>query len=58
VFGQWNGRIFAQNGACGGKGEGCTMTEFNLDTGDTFTPQESLMLHPSISGSLTSFSGL
>lgn len=36
---QWNGRIFAQNGACGSKGEGCTMTEFNLDTGDTFTPQ-------------------
>ena len=55
---QWNGRIFAQNGACGAKGEECTMTEFNLDTGNNFTPQESLTLHLSIPGSLTSFSGL
>ncbi|KAF9445508.1 hypothetical protein P691DRAFT_734869 [Macrolepiota fuliginosa MF-IS2] len=36
---QWNGRIFAQNGKCGAKGESCTMTEFNLDTGNNFTPQ-------------------
>ncbi|EKM76080.1 hypothetical protein AGABI1DRAFT_116006 [Agaricus bisporus var. burnettii JB137-S8] len=36
---QWNGRIFAQNGACGPKGESCTQTEFNLDTGNNFTPQ-------------------
>jgi len=36
---QWNGRIFNQNGKCGTKGEGCTVTEFNLDTGSQFTPQ-------------------
>ncbi|PFH53136.1 hypothetical protein AMATHDRAFT_55587 [Amanita thiersii Skay4041] len=36
---QWNGRIFNQNGKCGAKGESCTQTEFNLDTGDKFTPQ-------------------
>ncbi|KAF5366648.1 hypothetical protein D9615_010604 [Tricholomella constricta] len=39
VNAQWNGRVFNQNGACGAKGEGCTVTEFNLDTGDFFTPQ-------------------
>jgi len=55
---QWNGRIFSRNGACGDKGEECTMTEFNLDTGNNFTPQESPTLHLSIPGSLTSFSGL
>ena len=38
---QWNGRIFNQNGKCGAKGEGCTVTEFNLDTGSQFTPQVS-----------------
>jgi len=27
---QWNGRIFNQNGRCGGKGEKCTMLEYNL----------------------------
>ena len=31
---QWNGRIFNQNGVCGGKGEGCTVLEFNL--GESF----------------------
>ncbi|KAG5647374.1 hypothetical protein DXG03_000442 [Asterophora parasitica] len=36
---QWNGRIFAQNGRCGAKGESCTVTEFNLDTGSQWTPQ-------------------
>ncbi|KAJ3754674.1 hypothetical protein EV360DRAFT_51182, partial [Lentinula raphanica] len=36
---QWVGRIFAQNGACGASGEDCTITEFNLDTGDFYTPQ-------------------
>ncbi|CAA7266879.1 unnamed protein product [Cyclocybe aegerita] len=36
---QWNGRIFNQNGRCGAKGEGCTMGEFNLDTGSQWTPQ-------------------
>ncbi|KAL0059783.1 hypothetical protein AAF712_013470 [Marasmius tenuissimus] len=35
----WVGRIFAQNGACGEKGESCTVTEFNTDSGDQFTPQ-------------------
>uniref|UniRef100_A0A0W0FAP4 Uncharacterized protein n=1 Tax=Moniliophthora roreri TaxID=221103 RepID=A0A0W0FAP4_MONRR len=35
----WVGRIFAQNGSCGPKGEGCSVTEFNLDSGDAFTPQ-------------------
>ncbi|KAJ3931525.1 MAG: hypothetical protein NXY57DRAFT_1039129 [Lentinula lateritia] len=35
----WVGRIFAQNGACGASGEDCTITEFNLDTGDFYTPQ-------------------
>ncbi|KAF5343099.1 hypothetical protein D9758_016014 [Tetrapyrgos nigripes] len=35
----WVGRIFNQNGACGAKGDGCTMGEFNLDSGDFFTPQ-------------------
>jgi len=38
---QWNGRIFNQNGRCGAKGESCTVTEFNLDTGSQFTPQVS-----------------
>ncbi|THU96927.1 hypothetical protein K435DRAFT_796948 [Dendrothele bispora CBS 962.96] len=36
---KWVGRIFAQNGSCGAKGESCTITEFNLDSGDQFTPQ-------------------
>ncbi|KAF8150721.1 hypothetical protein B0H34DRAFT_149837 [Crassisporium funariophilum] len=36
---QWNGRIFNQNGRCGAKGESCTMTEYNLDTGSFWTPQ-------------------
>lgn len=36
---QWNGRIFTQNGSCGPKGESCTITEFNLDTGNAFTQQ-------------------
>nr|ALA44973.1 thaumatin-like protein 11 [Moniliophthora perniciosa] len=35
----WVGRIFAQNGSCGPKGEDCSVTEFNLDSGDAFTPQ-------------------
>ncbi|KAF5371432.1 hypothetical protein D9757_010010 [Collybiopsis confluens] len=35
----WVGRLFNQNGACGASGEDCTITEYNLDTGDTFTPQ-------------------
>ncbi|KAK7451238.1 hypothetical protein VKT23_012576 [Stygiomarasmius scandens] len=35
----WVGRIFAQNGRCGSKGDGCSLTEFNLDSGDFFTPQ-------------------
>ncbi|KAK7444098.1 hypothetical protein VKT23_015496 [Stygiomarasmius scandens] len=35
----WVGRIFNQNGSCGEKGESCTITEFNLDSGDQFTPQ-------------------
>ncbi|KAL0563654.1 hypothetical protein V5O48_018411, partial [Marasmius crinis-equi] len=35
----WVGRIFAQTGSCGEKGDGCTVTEFNLDSGDQFTPQ-------------------
>ena len=38
---QWNGRVFNQIGSCGTKGEGCTMTEFNLDTGSLYTPQVS-----------------
>ncbi|TRM61259.1 hypothetical protein BD626DRAFT_84280 [Schizophyllum amplum] len=36
---QWVGRIFNQNGNCGAKGESCTLTEYNLDTGDFYTPQ-------------------
>ncbi|KAF9257437.1 hypothetical protein L218DRAFT_1017854 [Marasmius fiardii PR-910] len=35
----WVGRIFAQNGHCGAKGESCTLTEYNLDSGNQFTPQ-------------------
>ncbi|THU85970.1 hypothetical protein K435DRAFT_970478 [Dendrothele bispora CBS 962.96] len=35
----WVGRIFNQNGNCGAKGDGCSMTEFNLDSGNAFTPQ-------------------
>ncbi|KAI0318672.1 hypothetical protein OF83DRAFT_1170893 [Amylostereum chailletii] len=35
----WVGRIFSQNGACGAKGEDCTLGEFNLDTGSQFTAQ-------------------
>ncbi|KAJ7140948.1 hypothetical protein C8R44DRAFT_603999 [Mycena epipterygia] len=30
------GRIFAQNGKCGAKGEDCTMLEFNLADADSF----------------------
>ncbi|KAL0569427.1 hypothetical protein V5O48_012531 [Marasmius crinis-equi] len=36
---KWVGRIFAQNGRCGAKGESCTVLEYNLDSGDQFTPQ-------------------
>lgn len=36
---RWVGRIFNQNGNCGAKGESCTLTEYNLDTGDFYTPQ-------------------
>ncbi|KAF9259849.1 hypothetical protein L218DRAFT_1079699 [Marasmius fiardii PR-910] len=36
---RWVGRIFAKNNKCGPKGEQCTVTEFNLDSGDKFTPQ-------------------
>ena len=36
---QFNGRVFNQNGKCGAKGENCSMGEFNLDTGDQWTPQ-------------------
>ncbi|KAK7444097.1 hypothetical protein VKT23_015495 [Stygiomarasmius scandens] len=36
---KWVGRIFNQNGSCGPKGEKCTITEFNLDSGNQFTPQ-------------------
>ncbi|KAJ7050008.1 hypothetical protein C8F01DRAFT_1001268 [Mycena amicta] len=32
------GRIFAQNGSCGDKGEDCTMLEFNLDADSFYTP--------------------
>ncbi|KAJ7121998.1 hypothetical protein C8R43DRAFT_1032819 [Mycena crocata] len=32
------GRIFAQNGSCGAKGEDCTMLEFNLDADSFYTP--------------------
>ncbi|KAE9400365.1 Osmotin, thaumatin-like protein [Gymnopus androsaceus JB14] len=35
----WVGRLFAQTGSCGASGEGCTMTEFNLDTGSAYTAQ-------------------
>ncbi|KAJ6622245.1 hypothetical protein B0H10DRAFT_2014890 [Mycena sp. CBHHK59/15] len=35
----WVGRVFASHPQCGPKGEGCTITEFNLDSGDSFTPQ-------------------
>ncbi|KAI0318678.1 hypothetical protein OF83DRAFT_1170900 [Amylostereum chailletii] len=35
----WVGRIFNQNGACGASGESCTVTEYNLDSGDFYTPQ-------------------
>ncbi|KAK1231365.1 hypothetical protein PQX77_005527 [Marasmius sp. AFHP31] len=36
---RWVGRIFNQNGRCGAKGESCTLLEYNLDSGDRFTPQ-------------------
>lgn len=36
---QWLGRIFNQDGTCGSLGENCSMTEFNLDTGSSYTPQ-------------------
>jgi hypothetical protein len=32
------GRIFAQDGSCGAKGESCTMLEFNLDADSFYTP--------------------
>ncbi|KAJ6526958.1 hypothetical protein DFH09DRAFT_1187210 [Mycena vulgaris] len=32
------GRIFAQDGSCGAKGEDCTMLEFNLDADSFYTP--------------------
>ncbi|KIK60329.1 hypothetical protein GYMLUDRAFT_73797 [Collybiopsis luxurians FD-317 M1] len=35
----WVGRVFAQIDSCGEKGEGCTMGEFNLDSGNMYTPQ-------------------
>ncbi|KAJ7473749.1 hypothetical protein B0H11DRAFT_2236235 [Mycena galericulata] len=35
----WVGRIFASHPACGPKGEDCTITEYNLDSGSFFTPQ-------------------
>lgn len=35
----WVGRIFNQNGSCGGKGEQCTILEYNLDSGSFYTPQ-------------------
>ncbi|KAJ7453204.1 hypothetical protein FB451DRAFT_1050417, partial [Mycena latifolia] len=39
VDSSWVGRIFASHPACGPKGESCTITEYNLDSGDAFTPQ-------------------
>ncbi|KAJ8091099.1 hypothetical protein AAF712_007686 [Marasmius tenuissimus] len=36
---RWVGRIFNQNGKCGAKGEKCTILEYNLDSGNQFTPQ-------------------
>ncbi|KAF7292103.1 Thaumatin-like protein 12 [Mycena indigotica] len=36
---RWVGRIFNKRGQCGPKGESCTLGEFNLDTGDQWTPQ-------------------
>jgi hypothetical protein len=36
---QWVGRVFVQNGNCGASGENCSMGEFNMDTGDFYTPQ-------------------
>ncbi|KAJ7804957.1 hypothetical protein B0H14DRAFT_2383360, partial [Mycena olivaceomarginata] len=36
---KWVGRIFASHPACGPKGESCTITEYNLDSGSQFTPQ-------------------
>ncbi|KAJ7493057.1 hypothetical protein B0H11DRAFT_1859027 [Mycena galericulata] len=35
----WVGRIFATVPSCGPKGENCTVTEFNLDTGSQYTAQ-------------------
>ncbi|KAJ7112728.1 hypothetical protein C8R44DRAFT_677221 [Mycena epipterygia] len=35
----WVGRVFANTPACGPKGEHCTVTEFNLDTGSNYTAQ-------------------
>ncbi|KAF5388636.1 hypothetical protein D9757_004838 [Collybiopsis confluens] len=35
----WVGRVFAQIDTCGELGEDCTMAEFNLDTGNEYTPQ-------------------
>ncbi|TFK69708.1 hypothetical protein BDN72DRAFT_767627, partial [Pluteus cervinus] len=37
--GVWNGRVFAKASQCGGAGENCSIGEFNLDTGDNWTPQ-------------------
>ncbi|KAF7311723.1 Thaumatin-like protein [Mycena indigotica] len=39
VNARWVGRVFASHPQCGPKGESCTMGEFNLDSGDFFTPQ-------------------
>lgn len=35
----WVGRIYADTSKCGASGADCTMLEFNLDTGNMFTPQ-------------------
>ncbi|TRM61254.1 hypothetical protein BD626DRAFT_434424, partial [Schizophyllum amplum] len=36
---KWVGRVFNKVAKCGAKGENCTVTEFNLDSGDFYTPQ-------------------
>ncbi|KZW02678.1 hypothetical protein EXIGLDRAFT_829195 [Exidia glandulosa HHB12029] len=36
---KWVGRIFNKAKRCGAKGENCTMGEFNLDTGNKYSPQ-------------------
>ncbi|KIY49056.1 hypothetical protein FISHEDRAFT_28287, partial [Fistulina hepatica ATCC 64428] len=35
----WVGRVFNQDGSCGSSGENCSLTEFNLDTGNTYAEQ-------------------